>query len=85
MLGTPHEYQAELRTDVNREEKSVTVQPDRLSGLGGRRGRDSRVPECAKEHPAQLGADVVVDDGHDAGIHTWKRLRAICPCAKCSG
>jgi DUF971 family protein len=28
---------------------------------------------------------IVWDDGHDAGIHTWKRLRAICPCAACSG
>lgn len=25
------------------------------------------------------------DDGHDAGIHTWKRLRAICPCEACAG
>ena len=24
------------------------------------------------------------DDGHDAGIHTWKRLRAICPCDECA-
>lgn len=24
------------------------------------------------------------DDGHEAGIYTWKRLRATCPCAVCS-
>lgn len=23
------------------------------------------------------------DDGHDAGIYTWERLRAMCPCAAC--
>lgn len=23
------------------------------------------------------------DDGHDAGIYTWDRLRATCPCEKC--
>lgn len=22
------------------------------------------------------------DDGHDAGIYTWERLRAICPCCR---
>ncbi len=24
------------------------------------------------------------DDGHEAGIYTWKRLRATCPCAACT-
>lgn len=23
------------------------------------------------------------DDGHDAGIYTWERLRVTCPCAEC--
>ena len=27
---------------------------------------------------------IVWDDGHDAGIYTWKRLRATCPCDACS-
>ena len=25
------------------------------------------------------------DDGHDAGIYTWKRLRTTCPCDSCNG
>ena len=28
---------------------------------------------------------IVWDDGHDAGIYTWTRLRAMCPCADCVG
>lgn len=28
---------------------------------------------------------IVWDDGHEAGIHTWQRLRAICPCDACTG
>jgi DUF971 family protein len=24
------------------------------------------------------------DDGHDAGIYTWQRLRAMCPCDACA-
>lgn len=27
---------------------------------------------------------MVWDDGHEAGIYTWKRLRALCPCAGCT-
>jgi DUF971 family protein len=23
------------------------------------------------------------DDGHDAGIYSWERLRAMCPCEEC--
>ncbi len=26
---------------------------------------------------------IVWDDGHNAGIYTWERLRATCPCAHC--
>ncbi len=25
------------------------------------------------------------DDGHNTGIYTWRRLRALCPCATCTG
>lgn len=25
----------------------------------------------------------VWDDGHDAGIYTWQRLRDLCPCSSC--
>ncbi|GIV59551.1 DUF971 domain-containing protein [Rhodocaloribacter litoris] len=24
------------------------------------------------------------DDGHDTGIYTWRRLRAMCPCDACT-
>lgn len=24
------------------------------------------------------------DDGHDSGIYTWERLRAMCPCPSCT-
>ncbi|MDZ4702027.1 MAG: DUF971 domain-containing protein [Rhodothermales bacterium] len=30
------------------------------------------------------GLRFVWDDGHDAGIHTWERLRILCPCAACA-
>ncbi len=30
-----------------------------------------------------VGLRLVWDDGHDTGIHTWKRLRAMCPCPAC--
>lgn len=26
---------------------------------------------------------IIWDDGHDAGIYTWERLRAMCPCEEC--
>ena len=26
----------------------------------------------------------VWDDGHDTGIYTWDRLRAMCPCDECA-
>ena len=25
------------------------------------------------------------DDGHNTGIYTWQRLRAMCPCSHCAG
>jgi DUF971 family protein len=30
------------------------------------------------------GLRIVWDDGHDAGIHTWDRLRMLCPCESCA-
>lgn len=30
------------------------------------------------------GLRFVWDDGHDAGIHTWERLRSLCPCDLCA-
>ncbi|MEZ4702048.1 MAG: DUF971 domain-containing protein [Rhodothermales bacterium] len=30
------------------------------------------------------GLRIVWDDGHDAGIHTWERLRSLCPCEACA-
>ena len=29
------------------------------------------------------GLRFIWDDGHDAGIYTWERLRATCPCDTC--
>lgn len=52
-------------------------------------------PSLFSEPPRQQWLEVTIrpvgtyaiqitwDDGHDAGIHTWERLRAICPCTAC--
>ena len=29
------------------------------------------------------GIRFIWDDGHDAGIYTWERLRVTCPCDSC--
>lgn len=39
-----------------------------------------------KVQPAgSIGVRLVWDDGHDTGIYSWERLRAMCPCTACSG
>lgn len=40
--------------------------------------------EDVRVEPAgTLGLRLRWDDGHDAGIYTWQRLRATCPCEAC--
>ena len=36
------------------------------------------------ETAGSIGLRLTWDDGHDAGIYTWERLRAMCPCPECS-
>ena len=36
------------------------------------------------EAVGSYGLRFIWDDGHDAGIYTWERLRATCPCEECS-
>ena len=37
------------------------------------------------EVAGSIGLRLTWDDGHNSGIFTWQRLRAMCPCAACSG
>lgn len=49
------------------------------------------VPSLMTWHEVQLtpvgsyALRITWDDGHDAGIYTWARLRAMCPCEACRG
>ena len=36
------------------------------------------------EAAGSVGLRLIWDDGHNTGIHTWTRLRAMCPCPQCS-
>ncbi len=36
------------------------------------------------EQVGGYGLRIIWDDGHDAGIYTWERLRAMCPCDACA-
>ena len=41
--------------------------------------------ENLKLHPVgNYAIRFVWDDGHDAGIYAWDRLRAMCPCEACA-
>ena len=41
--------------------------------------------ENLRAEPAgSIGLRLIWDDGHDTGIYSWERLRAMCPCASCS-
>ena len=31
-----------------------------------------------------IGLRLIWDDGHDTGIYSWERLRAMCPCEACT-
>jgi DUF971 family protein len=35
------------------------------------------------EHVGRYGVKFTFGDGHDDGIYTWMKLRAICPCDEC--
>jgi DUF971 family protein len=35
------------------------------------------------EPSGSIGLRLTWDDGHNTGIYTWERLRAMCPCAAC--
>lgn len=35
------------------------------------------------EPAGSIGVRITWDDGHDTGIYTWDRLRAMCPCDTC--
>jgi len=31
-----------------------------------------------------IGLRLIWDDGHNTGIYSWERLRAMCPCSECT-
>ena len=35
------------------------------------------------EPSGSIGLRLTWDDGHNTGIYTWERLRAMCPCDAC--
>ena len=35
------------------------------------------------EAAGSIGLRLMWDDGHDTGIYSWERLRAMCPCNEC--
>ncbi len=35
------------------------------------------------EVAGSIGLRLTWDDGHNSGIYTWGRLRAMCPCDQC--
>lgn len=36
------------------------------------------------EAAGSIGLRLTWDDGHNTGLYSWERLRAMCPCAACS-
>jgi DUF971 family protein len=50
---------------------------------------DSRVPldvQLVELHPVgNYGVGIRWSDGHDTGIYTFERLRALCACSACRG
>ena len=41
--------------------------------------------ENLRAEPAgSIGLRLTWDDGHNTGLYSWERLRAMCPCAACS-
>ena len=51
--------------------------------------RDDRVPKDVHAlaiHPVgNYGLGIAWSDGHETGIYTFERLRALCPCEACGG
>ncbi len=36
------------------------------------------------EPAGSIGLRLTWDDGHNTGLYTWERLRAMCPCQECA-